>query len=77
MGFHVIQVKYVDFKPSLIQHNAAAHAYASPRPTWFILEAMSALDHVIFIWFHFKKRNEMKSKKKKKKENEYESNENE
>ena len=46
--------------------------YVSPRPSWFTLGAMSALSHVAFFWFHFKKRNETKKKKKtekKKKEN--------
>ena len=54
------QVKYVNFLHRLIQHTAAAHPYVSHRPSWFILGAMSALGHVVFFWFHFKKRNEMK-----------------
>ena len=32
--------------------------------SWFILGAMSALGHKVFIWFHFKKRNKIKKKKK-------------
>ena len=40
-----------------------ARAYVSPQPLWFISGAMSVLSHVVFFWFHFKKRNEMKKKK--------------
>ena len=43
------------------------HAYVSPRPSWFILDAMSALEGVVFIWFRFKRQNEMKKKSKEKK----------
>ena len=38
------------------------HAYVSPRPSWFILGTMGALDHVVFIWFQFKEQKEMKKK---------------
>ena len=38
------------------------HVYVSLRPPWFVLGAMSALGHMVFIWFFFKKRNEMKEK---------------
>ena len=38
------------------------HAYVSPRPSWFILGTMAALDHVVFIWFQFKEQKEMKKK---------------
>ena len=38
---------------------------------------MRALDHVVFIWFHFKKQNEMKKKiNEKNYKNENEQNEN-
>ena len=30
------------------------------RPSWFVLGAMPAIGHVVLIWIHFKKRNEMK-----------------
>ena len=63
MDFHVAEVKYVTFLHRLIQHTAAVHAYVSSRPSCFILGAMSVLGHVDFIWFHFRKRNEMKWKK--------------
>ena len=54
------QVKYVILLHRLLQHTAAAHAYFSPRPSWFILGSMSALGHVACICFHFKKQNEIK-----------------
>ena len=54
MAFHVFQVKFVDFSYHLISHTAAAHVYVSSLPSLFILGAMSALDHVVLIWFHFK-----------------------
>ena len=62
MAFHVAQVKYVNFLDRLIWHTAAVHAHVSPRPSWFILSTMSALGQVVFIWFRFKKRSEMKKK---------------
>ena len=46
---------------------SAAHAYVSLPPSRFNLETMSALGHVVFIWFHFKKQNEMKKMDKLKK----------
>ena len=60
MAFHVARVKYVHFLHRLIKHTTAAYAYVSPRSSWLILGTMPVLGHVIFIWFHFKKRNEMK-----------------
>ena len=41
-------------------NTAAAHAYVSPRPSWFILGAISALGHVVFSGFISK--NEKKTK---------------
>ena len=55
------------FLHRLIKHTASAHVYVSPWSSWFILGAMSPLGHVIFIWFRFKKRTEMKKKISKKK----------
>ena len=34
------------------------HVYVNLRPSCFVLAVMAALDHMIFIWFHFKKQNE-------------------
>ena len=60
LAFHVAQMKYVIFLHRLIQQTGAVHAYVSPQPSWFILGATSTLGQVIFIWFRFKLRNEMK-----------------
>ena len=54
------------FLHCLTKHTVIVHAYVSPRLSWFILGAVSALDHMVFIWFHFKKQNEMKNKNKEK-----------
>ena len=40
------------------KYTAAAHAYVNPRPSF--LGAISALGHVVFILFLFKKQKEMK-----------------
>ena len=57
MDFHVAQVKYVNFLHRLIYHTAAAHACASPQPSWFIIGTISTLSYLVFIWVRFKKRN--------------------
>ena len=43
MTFHVAQLKYVNFLDRLMWHTADMLAQVSPRPSWFILGAMSAL----------------------------------
>ena len=40
------------------------HVYVSLQPSWFILGAMSAVSHLVFFWFCFNKRNEIKKEKK-------------
>ena len=54
------------------------HVYVSLQPSWFILGAMSAVSHLVFFWFCFNKRNEIKKEKKlqEKLSNENEQNEN-
>ena len=69
MAFHVVQTKHINFLYGLIYHAAATHAYVSPRPSWFMLGAVSALGHVVFISFQKSKWKEMKKivgRKKKK-----------
>ena len=61
MVFGVAKVKYVKFLHRLIKHTAAAHEYASLRHSRFILGAISVLGHMVFIRFHFEKRNEKKN----------------
>ena len=39
------------------------HAYVSSRPSWLVSGAISALSNVVFIFFCFKKLNEMKKPK--------------
>ena len=69
MAFHVVQTKHINFLYGLIYHAAATHAYVSSRPSWFIVGAVSALGHVVFISFQKSKWKEMKKidgRKKKK-----------
>ena len=40
----------------------SCYAFVNPQLSWFVLGAMSALCHVVFIWFHFKKQNEYEEK---------------
>ena len=58
--FCVTSTKYVNFLQRLIQHTDDAHAYVSCWSSRFILGVMSALSHMVFVWFHFKKQNGMK-----------------
>ena len=50
-AYHGAQVKYVILLHRLLQYTAAAHAFVSSRPSWFILDVISDLNHMVLFGF--------------------------